>query len=93
VFPPGYLEARRAAAEFVVWYDSWPSVELFAACATQWRVAPAGGLIGLDYSALRAVLQMRGVLDQETAFEDVRMMERGALAAARGTTLDELLNG
>ena len=74
--------------EFVVWYDSWPSVELFASCATQWRLLPMGGVQGLDYGSVRAVLVMRGVLDQEAMFDDVRALELGALTAFRGQSLD-----
>lgn len=84
---------RSRRADFVVWAECWESVELFGACATQWRVLPMGGLLGLDYSAVRAVLQMRGVLDQAAAFDDVRLLEQGALAAMRGKSLDELIDG
>ena len=52
-----------------------------------------GGVQGLDYSAVRAVLEMRGVLDKGALFDDVRLMEFGALAALNGKPLDELIYG
>lgn len=87
------IRARDRAADFVVWHDNWPALQVFCACATQWRMIPMGGIQGLDYAALRAVMQMRGVLDQEAAFEDVRLLELGALGAFRKQSLDELLDG
>jgi hypothetical protein len=83
----------QAPRHFVVWSECWPSVELFCACNTQWRIKPMGGVQGLDYSAVRAVLEMRGVLDKGALFDDVRLMEFGALAALNGKTLDELIYG
>lgn len=52
-----------------------------------------GEACGIDYAAIRAVLQMRGTLDQGSAFDDVRLLEHGALAAIRGKSLSELING
>lgn len=52
-----------------------------------------GEACGIDYAAVHAVMQMRAVADQAAAFEDVRLLEHGALAAIRGKSLSELFNG
>jgi hypothetical protein len=88
-----HFKAQAARQDFIVWADNWESLELFCACSTQWRYRPMGEACGIDYAAVRAVLQMRGTLDQGAAFDDVRLLEHGALAAIRGKSLSELING
>lgn len=64
-----------------VWPDNlWP-VNTFIAMQTQWRVGVAGA-IGMDYSALPAVLALVGVPADEQAdtFECLRVMEAEALS-------------
>lgn len=91
---PPEMVAHLKPKEFTVWHDNWPSLELFAACATQWRPLPmGGGVTGLDYTAVRAVMQMTGVQDQRPAFEDIRLLELGALAGFRKQPLDDLIYG
>ena len=87
-----HLQSQRPA-DLEVWPESWESVETFMRCATQWRYFPMGGAQGLDYTAVRAVLQMQGVLDQSAALSDIRLLEHGALFAMRGKPLDELIYG
>ncbi len=73
----------------------WDAAQAFAACATQWRVGPAGGLLGLDYAAAQAAV--RGVtadghgderrgrrLRWRRVFPLLREMEAGALDARPG---------
>lgn len=84
---------QQAPADHVVWHECWPALEAFSACATQWRYFPMGGVQGLDYGSVHAVIQMRGVLDAGELFDDVRLIEMGALAAMRGKTLSELIDG
>lgn len=72
--------------------EVWDAARAFAACATQWRVGPMGGLLGLDYASARAAA--RGVtadghgderrgrrLRWRRVFGLVREMEGGALEA------------
>jgi len=63
-----------------VWPDNLPAVNVFVAMATQWRTGMSGP-VGLDYSALPAVLRLtgapRGTWPQ--TFEDIRVMEAEAL--------------
>ena len=93
--PPEAVEFMKSQrpADFEVWPENWEPLETFMLCATQWRYFPMGGAQGLDYAAVRAVLQMHGVLDQSAALLDLRLLECGALAAMRGKPLDELIYG
>lgn len=67
-----------------VWPENWPALTLFLAMETQWRVAPSGGYLGLDYAALPAVLDLLGIApDRRRAlFGDLRVMESEVLTAA-----------
>lgn len=56
-----------------------PSVEVFLACATQWRLDASGAPIGLDYPALETVMRMLGTDDVRQTFADVQVMEAEAL--------------
>ncbi len=46
---------------------------------------------GLDYTAVEAVMRIRGVWEPEVIFEQIRLLERGYLWAAAENPLDELL--
>lgn len=60
-------------------------MEVFAALGTQWRLAPMGGVIGLDYAALMPTLRLLGVAraNWREVFADVQVMERAAVQAMR----------
>ena len=64
--PPSCVEAVRA----------------WCASCTQWRAAPAGGLIGLDYAGARAACKGLGVNWAE-ALPGLRVMEGAVLDAQR----------
>lgn len=69
---------------FEVWPENWPSVQVFAALATQWQIA--GGLLGsrvlgLHYPSIQTVMwahQIRAC-DRRAMFDDMRVMEAAAL--------------
>lgn len=68
----------------IVWPENWLAVQVFAALSTQWRLAPSGHMIGLDYAAIRPTLEL---LDVERAewveiFAGLRVMEHEALTEA-----------
>ena len=67
-----------------IWPDQVAVVNLFSASLTQWRMGPAGP-IGLDYSAVESIMRMRKVpaRDRSAMLDDIRIMERAALAAMR----------
>jgi len=59
----------------MVWPDNWRTVEVFAAMATQWRVAPSGHRYGLDYGVLPAVCDLMRVEKEPELFSGLRTME------------------
>ena len=52
---------------------------LFLRCATQWRVAPMGGVIGLDYSAVKWVADLCDLKIDARRLDELRQMEAAAL--------------
>ncbi len=70
------------ATELEVWPSNLVTVETFRALSTQWRVAPMGGRIGLDYAAITpTVLAGLRVRKRQwpKVFEGLRVMEAVAL--------------
>lgn len=67
-----------------VWPDNWDVVGLFTSLNTQWRTA-YGGVTGLDYNVLPAVMRLRGVKRAiwPRLFEDLRVLEAEALKTMR----------
>lgn len=55
--------------------------------SSQWRVS-AAGVVGLDYTAIRPVLQLVGIkrADWPGIFEDIRVMESVASRIINGST-------
>lgn len=74
-------EAASTVSDVPVLPENWPALQLFLSCSTQWRYAPMGGITGLDYQALAAIMEMRQVLPDErgTLLEQVQWIERGVL--------------
>lgn len=70
--------------------DCWPehqvAVAVFSKLTTQWRTGFAGA-IGLDYGTLPTVFRLARVprADWPALFDDIRVMERGALHLMRET--------
>ncbi|MDT3708174.1 MAG: DUF1799 domain-containing protein [Thiobacillus sp.] len=64
-----------------VWPEHEQAVNVFAALLTQWRMAPKGGVVGLDYAAIPPTLELLGV-EREAwpgLFEQLRVMENEAV--------------
>ena len=69
--------------------ENWEAFQLFAAMATNWRVVGGGFgavYLGLDYSALLAVmrLQVKGRKKRIDIFDRIRLIEQGALGLING---------
>ena len=60
--------------------ENWDAVRVFVCASTQWRIAPSGALIGLDYSGARTAARGLGV-KWRRVFEGLRTMEAAALDA------------
>lgn len=82
--PVELLAEADGYADVEVYPDNWPALWLFRDLATQWRVG-MGGATGLDYAALPAVMDLRGVPQAERAelFDCLQVLEAEALAAWR----------
>ena len=77
---PG-LRAREAAQEGV-WAQHVPAMVAFLAVAGQWRVVATGSRVmalGLDYAAARAGLDLAGIEMTPRLWEQVRVIEAGAM--------------
>jgi hypothetical protein len=72
-------ERPEVQTEFEVWPENWDAVQLFTACATQWRVA-MGGVTGLDYTAVLAMAPLYADKPDKDLMERVRVCEGAVLA-------------
>lgn len=52
----------------------------FLLCQTQWRVAPMGGLAGLDYAGCKVALKAAGI-SIKAVFKALQVMESEVLEA------------
>lgn len=91
---PGDLAAFGASAEiiesikaatpdtstFEVFQENWDAVEMFLRMSTQWNVSGMGGMTGLNYPALDILFKLYKVRDRKGMFEQVQIIEAGALA-------------
>ena len=75
--------AARRLQDFVVFDCNWTALEVFLNSTTQWRFNAMGGVTSLDYSAVRAVMQMMNIRrkDQHDVFNRVRLIESSAIPA------------
>ena len=80
----GFLPDDFDGGVLEVWPENWPAVSLFMDCATQWRVSMSGAY-GLDYQAVKAVMDIRGIsgADAAAVFDDILILESAALNAMR----------
>ena len=65
-----------------VWPENWRAFELFNLLRTQWNVG-YGGTVGLRYEAAYPLIDREAADadDWQHLFEDLRVLERGALDA------------
>ena len=82
--PRKLVEKMEGFLPVEIWPDQVEVVNLFSAVLTQWRMGPTGP-VGLDYAGVEAVMRMRMVPAKERGqmLDDLRIMERAALAAIR----------
>lgn len=78
--PLELVQTAETHADVEVYPDVVPAVELFFSLRTQWR-SGFGGVTGLDYAALPAVMDFRGVpaANRGGLFEDLQTMEFAVL--------------
>jgi hypothetical protein len=63
---------------FEILPENWPVVEMFLRVQTQWRTT-MGGVIGLDYAAVRWLFKLYNVEEPRTLLEDLQVMEAAAM--------------
>lgn len=56
---------------------------MFLAMSTQWNYAPNGHPSGIDYNSFHTVAKIYRIECEETAFNDLRIMEQQALSIIR----------
>lgn len=67
--------------DFFIWPESRQSLELWNVVNDMWRMAPMGGLLGLEYLCVESTMRMMGYKNQRELFLDMRAMDRAARAA------------
>lgn len=75
-----------------MWPDHVRAWSFFCeSCSTQWRSGGTGGFTGLDYTAILAVIQFEESDKEQVKelFEQIRLIERGALKAMAETRKDK----
>lgn len=78
---PEMFDELRKADTVEIYPCNWITLEVFIDLQTQWRTGMAGAT-GLDYSALPAVMDLRGIIklkDRKRIFSGIRIMESAVL--------------
>lgn len=70
----------EAPADLAVLPENWDAVRLFMRLQSQWKVAPMGGLIGLDYAAAEVVMRLLRIEDAAGTFARLQTMEYACLS-------------
>lgn len=71
---------REIPDDFIVMEENWPALEVFLTCQTQWRYSMSGP-IGIDYTSLLSVISLYSAKKKRQLFDEVRLIELGALNA------------
>lgn len=72
-------EAPQGRPDYEVWEEHWDALLLFIRAQTQWRLNGNGGVTGLDYAGVLALLPLYPVDDPARVFDDLRVMEARAV--------------
>jgi hypothetical protein len=70
----------KTAEDFEVLPEAWPAVRVFLKVQTQWR-ADCGTVIGLDYGAVRWVIELLQLADTLDVLADLQIIEATVVAA------------
>ena len=68
------LPEKDREEHFEVLPEAWPAVTMFLRVQTQWRAGP-GGVIGLDYGAVRWLFELEQVTKPAELLEDLQVIE------------------
>lgn len=77
---------------FEIWPENEHALKCFMLVRRQWRIGPLGGVLGLDYPGVQAVLRMRKIRIDAALLDDLEVMEGGVMVggAMVGGALDVL---
>lgn len=66
-----------------LWPECWPAWQLFCEISGQWRVAPSGAVMALDYGPLFARMERLRLSDDDwnDRFADIAVIEAAAIKA------------
>jgi hypothetical protein len=76
---------KEVEIEIELFEDNFEPVVIFGRMTTQWNRNFQGERIGLNYGALKSVMEMSEVKDLKECFKKVRIMEAEALEMMRPT--------
>lgn len=65
-------------SDFEIWPENWMPFLVFSEVSTQWRVG-AGGATGLDYVAVKWVMDLMKIKKKYEVLRAIRTMESSAL--------------
>ena len=65
-------------SDFEIWPENWAPFLVFSEVSTQWRVG-AGGATGLDYVAVKWVMDLMKIKKKYEVLRAIRTMESSAL--------------
>ncbi len=65
-------------SDFEIWPENWIPFLVFSEVSTQWRVG-AGGATGLDYVAVKWVMDLMKIKKKYEVLRAIRTMESSAL--------------
>lgn len=65
-------------SDFEIWPENWMPFLVFSEVSTQWRVG-AGGATGLDYVAVKWVMDLMNIKKKYEVLRAIRTMESSAL--------------
>ncbi len=68
------IPKKKRVQDFEVIPAAWPAVVMFLRVQTQWRVG-SGGVVGLDYNAVRWVFDLYAVKEQRKLLDDLQIIE------------------
>lgn len=72
-------EAGGEDERFGVWPQNERALEAFLLVRRQWRIAPMGGVIGLDFPGVESLLRMSKIEADAELLDDLSMIEGGVL--------------
>lgn len=68
-------EPGTEPATFAVWPENWPTVMLFWRVRRCWRMAPMGGLVGMDWVQVESKAHLAGLRSRRRLARELARLE------------------